>query len=122
MTPLGVLLRCLLILTFCLEGSLSLRGSSAMALEASTRLAEPARAAAVDQDCEDDAWPVDTDGNRRHCECVADCSCVCVFPVVAIAHVTPFAAAQMLASQPIVFSRDSVALAATARIFRPPIG
>lgn len=124
MSMLGTLLRCLLIVTLCLEGSMSLWASSAMAVDNAREVgaASQTTSAVSDQDCEDQASQGGGDATHHECDCTsAGCTCACVFPVVAIVHV-PFAARHLLASVPAVPSRAPVVLTATTRVFRPPIG
>lgn len=125
MSPLRMLLRCLLIVTFCLEGSLSLWASSAMAVDNALHVAsaEQARPVAIGQDCEKSA---DGRGGSAHhdCDCGQGLGCTCafVFPVGVIAHTLPFAAQHLLATVPAVPPRLPVVVTATTRVFRPPIG
>ncbi|MHB8911362.1 MAG: CopL family metal-binding regulatory protein [Lysobacter sp.] len=126
MSPLHTLLRFMLVVTFCLEGSMSLWASSAMAVDSAHQVAAAVQAppAAADQDCEDVASSDEGGSVHRDCDCGAGsgCACACVFPVVAIAPTLPFAAQHLLATQPVVPSRAPVALAAITPVFRPPIG
>lgn len=124
MSPLGKLLRYLLVVTFCLEANLSLLASSAMAPDHGRDLvtADQIRATGIDQDCEDDTSHDERGAATDECDCGAGCMCVCVFPVVAIIQTVPFAVRHSLSTQPAVRSRPPVALAAITRVFRPPIG
>lgn len=124
MSLLGILLRCLLIVTLCLEGSMSLWASSAMAVDNAREVgvASQATSAVSDRDCEDQASQGESDAAHHECDCTSTgCTCACVFPVVAILHV-PFAAQHLLASVLVVPSRAPVVVTATTRVFRPPIG
>lgn len=126
MSPFGTLLRCLLIVTLCLEGSLSLWSSSAMAVERIEHLAtaSPAPAVEADEDCDDGTSREGSGASHDDCDCGSGsgCLCACAFPLLAVTHTVPFAAQHLLASQPAVLEQTSVALATTARVFRPPIG
>lgn len=126
MFPLHTLLRLMLIVTFCLEGSLSLWTSSAMAVDVAHQAvaADQASPAAIDRDCADEASPEEGGSRHNDCDCTQGlgCACACVFPVVAIAHAVPFAAQQLLATVPAVPSRLPVVVKATTPVFRPPIG
>ena len=121
-----LLLRCLLLVTFCLEGSLSLWASSAMAVDNAHQVAamDQDRPVAIDEDCADEASN-DEGGSPHHdCDCAQGpgCGCACVFPVVAITHAIPFAAQHLLATVPAVPSRLPVVVTASTPVFRPPIG
>ena len=126
MPLLHTLLRCLLIVTFCLEGSLSMWTSSAMAVDDAHQVAVAGVSEEVvaDGDCAEVASSDEGSAMHRDCDCgkVSGCTCACVFPAVAIAHALPFAARHLLATQPAARSRAPAALAATTRVFRPPIG
>lgn len=126
MSPLHLLLRCLLIVTFCLEGSLSLWASSAMAVDGAHQAvaADQASPAAIDRECADEASPERGGSVHNDCDCAQGpgCACACVFPVVAIAHAIPFAAQPLLATVPAVPSRLPVVVKAITPVFRPPIG
>lgn len=125
MPPFGILLRCLLILAFCLEGSMSLWVSSAMAADRAGHVGTAQDSQApVEQDCEDDA-PRDLGGSAHEdCDCGSGlgCACACMFPVAAMVPVVPFAARHLLATVPPVPSRTAVVPTAIAPVFRPPIG
>lgn len=126
MPPLGILLRCLLIVAFCLEGSMSLWASSAMAADRAGHVVAAGQAlpAPVDQDCEDGATRDQGGSAHQDCDCGAGsaCTCACMFTAVAIVHTLPFAARHLLATVPAVPSRTAVVLTAIAPVFRPPIG
>lgn len=129
MLSLGTLLRCLLIVAFCLEGTLSLWASSAMAAEgavaAASRVetaAESGDALAADLSCADDV--THREGGSPHGDC--DCGtgsgcCACAFPVLAVVHSVPFAAQHRLADQPPILAPASLVPAAATGVFRPPI-
>lgn len=120
----GTLLRCLLIVAFCLEGTLSLWSSSAMATEGVVAAASTDAAAALlaDEDCEEQT-PHREDGSpHRDCDCgTGSGCCACAFPVLAVIHSVPFAAQHRLADQPAALAPVSAAPAAATGVFRPPI-
>jgi hypothetical protein len=126
MPLLHTLLRCLLIVTFCLEGSLSLWTSSAMAVDSAHQVAAAVQAqpVAVDQVCAEEAASEQGGTGHADCDCAQGigCACACVFPAVAITHAIPFAAQHLLATVPVVPSRQPVVAAVTSPVFRPPIG
>ena len=127
MFSLGTLLRCLLIVAFCLEGTLSLWTSSAMAAEgavaaAASGAAESRDGLAADPDCEDDASHEQGRTPHRDCDCGSGSGCcACAFPVLAVVHSVPFAAQHRLADQPPTPAPASVVPAAATGVFRPPI-
>lgn len=125
MSPLRVLLRFLLVVTFCLEGSLSVWASSAMAMDSAHQLAaaDQASPVAIDRDCADEA-SLEGAAVHKDCDCGEGlvCACACVFPVGVITHTVPFAAQHSLATVPAVPSRLPVVVTATTPVFRPPIG
>ena len=126
MPSLTLLLRCLLIVTFCLEGSLSLWASSAMAVDKAhhANTAEQTRPVAIGQDCEDTSAE-NRGGSAHHdCDCGQGmgCDCLLVFPVMAFNYVLPFAAHHLLATVPAMSPRPPVIVTAVTRVFRPPIG
>ena len=120
-----VLLRCLLIVAFCLEGSLSLWATSAMAAENvhGAIATDHTMAPTIGEDC-DDSRAVDADRvTHSDCDCVQGpgCTCAFVFPVGAMAQSPFFAARQRPAAEPVLWPRPPVRVVATARVFRPPI-
>lgn len=125
MPPLRVLLRFLLIVTFCLEGSLSVWTSSAMAMDSAHQAAATGQAGpvAIDRDCADETSP-QAGAVHKDCDCGQGLgyACACVFPVGAITPTIPFAAHHLLATVPAVPSRLPVVVTATTPVFRPPIG
>lgn len=126
MPSLALLLRCLLIVTFCLDGSLSLWTSSAMAANEVRHAAANGmqQVAAAADDCEDRVTQGERGSSHEDCDCGSGmaCGCACVFPVAAITRPLPFAAQHALASRPAMFSLAAVPLSATTPVFRPPIG
>ncbi len=126
MHPLHLLLRCLLLVTFCLEGSLSLWASSAMAVDNAhhATTAEQTRPVASGQDCED-PLAGDRGGLAHHdCDCGQGlgCACLLVFPIMAFNQVLPSAAQHLLATVPAGAPRAPLVVTAVTRVFRPPIG
>jgi hypothetical protein len=122
MSPSGILLRCLLIVTLCLESSLSLWASGAMAVERAAHAATADRPDASG-DCEDDASPEQKGAPHEDCDCGAGsgCACACMLPVFASASTVPFSAQHLLADRPAVLRQTTAAPAVAARVFRPPI-
>ena len=126
MPRLRILLRVLLILTFSLEGSLSVWATSDMAVDSALQVAvaEQPSPVAIDQDCADEASAEQAGAVHEDCDCEKGlgCACACVFPAVAFTPVIAFAAQHLLANVPEVPSRLLVVVAATTPVFRPPIG
>ena len=125
MSPLALLLRCLLIVTLCLDGSLSLWSSSAMALHEVQQAVDSGTqtALAADEDCEEGAAAAER-GSHEDCDCGSGsaCGCACVFPVAAITHPLPFMAQHALTSQPAPLSLAAEPSSTITPVFRPPIG
>ena len=127
MPALGTLLRCLLIVAFCLEGTLSLWASSAMAAENAVSAAievgnQGGDTLASDADCEDDSAHREDASPHRDCDCgTGSGCCACAFPVLAVVHSVPFAAQHRLADQPAALAPVSAVPAAATGVFRPPI-
>ena len=127
MSPLAFALRCLLIVAFCLDGSLSLWMSSAMAAEQVHHVADADAHAStvVDDDCGDVAGNA-RDGSSSHEECDCNpgtaCGCACVFPVAAMTHAVPFLAQHVLTVRPPSASFIAVRPSTVTPVFRPPIG
>lgn len=125
MPTFGILLRCLLIVAFCLEGSMSLWVSSAMAADRAGHVdAAQGSHPPLEQDCEDDAQRDQGGSAHEDCDCGSGlgCACACMFPVAAMVPVVPFAARHLLATGPAVPSWTAVVPTAIAPVFRPPIG
>jgi hypothetical protein len=128
MSPPAFLLRCLLIVAFCLDGSLSLWMSSAMAAERVEHLADSDLhpPTAVDDDCGDVAGNGGggDDSSHEACDCStgAACGCACVFPVAAMTHAVPFLARHVLAVRPPTTEFTAVPRSTATPVFRPPIG
>lgn len=131
------LLRCFLIVAFCLDGSASLWSASSMAVSMAghgagsthgqRRHDESRPAAAIDADCPEAnfAGRADTGHEIDHesCDCSsAACQCPAGFTNVVVAHGVPFAAqhrvsTELIVSEPVLISRGSL-----SPVFRPPIG
>ena len=126
MRSLRVLLRFLLVLTFCLEGSLSAWSASAAALDDVHQVvvADAASPVVSDQDCAEEGVPGEGRSVHDDCECAQGlgCACACVFPVGAMAGTIAFAARHPLATAPAVRARVLVVPIVLTRVFRPPIG
>lgn len=129
----SILLRLLLCVTLCLNGSTALWASTQMALDASHMAPAKATAAAHEDhspspaDANADAEPGD-----RHlhsgddCRCgaglLAGCACGCAYPASAIAVSVPFAARHVLQDEAPVYIETRAPLQESSTIFRPPIG
>lgn len=133
----STLLRCFLIVAFCLDGSASLWSASSMAVSMAghgadtahgqRRHDESAPAASVDADCPEGkfAAPVDTGHEIDHesCDCSsAACQCPAGFTSVVVAHTVPFAAPHRVSTALIVPEPASIARRSLSPVFRPPIG
>jgi hypothetical protein len=123
----ALLLRCLLIVTLCLDGSLSLWSSSVMAVAEVRHAAADATAAVAaetdDVDCADAGTSDQSGAAHEDCDCgVGACGCFCLLSFAAITHAVPFTAQHTLAIQPVLPSPPHVPLSARTAVFRPPIG
>ena len=133
----STLIRCFLIVAFCLDGSASLWSASSMAVSMAGHGAgighgermhdERAPAAAMDVDCPDGelAGRVDTGHEIDHesCDCSsAACQCPIGFTNVVVAHGVPFAAQHRVSTALTVPEPASIARGSLSPVFRPPIG
>ncbi len=132
MSPLALVMRYLLVLAFCLDGSIGLWRASAMAGDLSHHVGDhaasadhhdPIAAAPSDEDCDDE--PAAGQGASVHedCDCrVAGCACACGFAITAVVGSVPFAAQHRLAAAPPARADMGVLQSARSAVFRPPIG
>lgn len=133
----AALLRCLLIVAFCLDGSASLWSASSMAVSMAAHGVgsghgqrmhdEPAPAASMDVDCSgaELAGRLDTGHEIDHesCDCSsAACQCPVGFTNVVVVHTVPFAAQHRVSTELTVSEPASIARGSLSPVFRPPIG
>jgi len=133
----ATLLRCLLIVAFCLDGSASLWSASSMAVSMAAHgadigpdkrmLDERGSTAPADADCPegDFVGQVDTGQEIDHesCDCSgAACQCPVGFTSVVFAHTVPFAAPHRVSTALTVSEPASIARRSLSPVFRPPIG
>lgn len=128
------LLRYLLVLAFCFDGSATLWKASAMAAgtaqhaqagdhEAGDIQHDGSTATASAPDCPDAGVPEQGDGGHEGCDCAdAGCSCACDFLKVAVAHKVPPAGTAWLAYVPVLPGPAAVGKSSLSSLFRPPIG
>jgi len=125
------MLRYLLVLAFCLDGSATLWKASAMATSAVQHaqtsdheagdLHHGATASAAD--CPDAGIPGQGDDGHEGCDCTdAGCSCACDFLKVAVAHKVPPAGTAWLDNIPVLPDPVTVGKSSLSSLFRPPIG
>jgi hypothetical protein len=133
---LTLLLRCLLIVALCLDGSVGVWRATAMAAEGAghavttaprtdSQSVQLASDSVADQDCEDPGASPRSAQSSEHgdCDCTkSDCSCACAFTGIAFTHVVPFAAQHIPSAEPGVILRPETAREVTSTVFRPPIG
>ena len=133
----STLLRCLLIVAFCLDGSASLWSASSMAVSMAGHGAgighgerlhdERVSASATEVDCPDGelAGLVQTGHEIDHedCDCGSGaCQCPVGFTSVVVAHGVPFAAQHRVSTELAVSEPASIARGSLSPVFRPPIG
>ena len=133
----ATLLRCLLILAFCLDGSASLWSASSMAVSMAShgvgighgqRMHDEGEPEVVMHvDCPEDAYAArgDTGHEIDHedCDCSsAVCQCPVGFTNVVVAHGVPFAAQHRVSTELTVSAPSSIARGSLSPVFRPPIG
>lgn len=128
------LLRCLLIVALCLDGSVGvwrftamaadMTGHAATALHAASRSDHLVAASATDQDCEETpAARSEQSGAHDDCDCTKNgCICARAFIETAFTHAVPFAVQHVLAAKPAVTLRPQVVREFSSAVFRPPIG
>lgn len=131
------LLRYLLVLAFCLDGSATLWKASAMATSAvqhgqtSDRDAgglhhgasTTTTTASASIDCPDAGVPGQDGDEHGGCDCAdAACGCACDFLKVAVAHKVPPAGSGWLAYVPVLPDPATVGKSSLSSLFRPPIG
>jgi hypothetical protein len=128
------MLRGLLILAFCLDGSAGLWKASAMAASTVQQLqanddgvSEPHHGASAmaesTQDCPDAEVPGQGSGEHEDCDCAgAGCDCACDFLKVAVAHKVPSAGPVWLAFVNVLPRPETVGKSSLSSVFRPPIG
>ena len=127
MSRLSLILRCLMILAFCLDGSATAwRGQpdGVRATKAAVEHGDHGRAAEADvEDCPDAGADGQSREAHRGCDCsTTGCPCPCGFTSVAVAHTVPFAAQHGLTSVPTMRELMPVTLRTISPVFRPPIG
>lgn len=132
----ALVLRCLLVLAFCLDGGVSLWKASTMAsrmagealagttvAEAGARHHDLAPSQASGGNCETKGTFLPDNVGHDDCNCDTDgsCNCPCAFAVKLLAHEVPFAAQHRVPAQPAEPLQEAVAQAQTTSVFRPPI-
>ena len=124
MPSLALILRYLLIVALCWDGSASLWRASAMAVtDVQHASLINGDAVAVDEQCEDHAGHDQTGAVSDDCNCGLDSECcACAFTVATITHTVPFAARHRTSDLSPVHFGTLVALDDYGRVFRPPIG
>ncbi|MFC3715571.1 CopL family metal-binding regulatory protein [Luteimonas soli] len=140
MFKLPSMLRYLLVLAFCLDGSAGLWKASAMATSAVQHLhagdheaGDPHHGAtetiattvttASAPDCPDVETPGQGDDGHEGCDCTdAGCSCTCDLLKVSVAHKVPPAGTAWLAYIPVLPDPTTVGKSSLSSVFRPPIG
>lgn len=125
MPSFAFLLRCLLLVTLCLDGRLLSWPSNANAGEPAnaatvTALAQ-APATGLGDDCAD-AGTGGRGGTHDDCDCAkGTCGCICFLSVAALPAVAPSLLPHALPAEPLVWSAPHVPPSTRTPLFRPPI-
>ena len=137
MFRLSTLLRCFLIVAFCLDGSASLWSASSMAVSMAghgdgiahgERMHDESRAAAsTDADCPEGQFTGQAETGQEvgheSCDCSsAACQCPVGFTNVVVLRTVPFFAQQRVSTELAVSEPASIARGSLSPVFRPPIG
>lgn len=121
------LLRCVLILTLCLNGAISLWVSTAMAgslVQQASALPDKGMVADNAEACDDATNPAPA-GQHDHdeCDCALNgCNCSFLSPTAVTAFAIPFMARHVMASEPVTRRSTHVPSNFKTAVFRPPIG
>ncbi|MDC8011180.1 CopL family metal-binding regulatory protein [Tahibacter soli] len=124
MPSLDFLLRCLLLVTLCLDGRVLSWPSNANAGEPAnatvTALAQ-APAASRGDDCAE-SGKGGRGGAHDDCDCAkGTCGCICFLSVAALPAVAPSLLPHALLAEPLVWSAPHVPSSTRTPLFRPPI-
>lgn len=116
-------LQCLLLVAFCLNGSLSLlRGANMAHGDAHTVPASGETTTLAEEACDEVATEGQALSGHKDCDCGFGTCCSCVFSFYAIAHVAPLPAQRLLPRNEAVPPLNQVVPIGPSRLFRPPIG
>lgn len=132
MFRLTYMLRLLLIVAFCLDGSATVWQASAMAESMARHGSSSGHGGHVEQgqvasaeDCEDEDGKATGQGtsSQEACDCDSTgCECPFGFTTFAVACGVPFAAQHRLVALPTMPDPTAVVRSSLASVFRPPIG
>lgn len=122
---LDLLLRCLLLLTLCLDGRLTAWSATLTAFdtpgEVTVIVVDPAQTVTDAGDCDKTA-DGSFGGSHDDCDCSkGSCGCVCFLSVAAILSVAPALATYAALAHPVAWSAPHVPPSMRTRVFRPPI-
>lgn len=137
MFKLPTMLRYLLILAFCLDGSATLWKASVMATSAVQNMhvgdhgaggphhgaTDTIATVALTPDCPDVETLGQGDDGHEGCDCTdAGCGCACDLLKVVVAHKVPPVGTAWLAYITVLPDSTTVGKSSTSSLFRPPIG
>ncbi|QOD89996.1 CopL family metal-binding regulatory protein [Lysobacter sp. CW239] len=136
MRHLPLLLRCLIVLAFCLDGTAMAWQKSAMAAgavhhghaatgghEAAGHGPDMDTVAVLDQDHADTTAPVPTDAMHEDCDCSeTGCDCACGFGTFALARGIPHVDTLWIGFVPVSGDLTAARKGVASSLFRPPIG
>lgn len=136
MRNLPLLLRCLIVLAFCLDGTAMAWQKSAMAVGAVHHVHADAHVtndghgsadhepdAVATSDCEDTITTTPSEAAHDDCGCSdTGCECACGFVTLALARGIPLADTLWIGFVPVSGDLTTVGQDASTSLFRPPIG
>ncbi|MEO6171294.1 MAG: CopL family metal-binding regulatory protein [Lysobacter sp.] len=132
MPNVSLLLRCLIVLAFCLDGSAMAWQKSAMAVSAVQHVhaASDMREGAVHgsddvaaMDCDNSSMASGSDATHEGCDCSdAGCKCACGFLTLALARGVSIAEKDWIGFVPTSGHLTNVEQGTSSSVFRPPIG
>ncbi|MGY0799456.1 CopL family metal-binding regulatory protein [Lysobacter sp. A286] len=136
MRNLPLLLRCLIVLAFCLDGSAMAWQKTAMAVGAVHHVHADAHVAndghgsadhgpdaVAASDCEDTTTTTPSEAAHEDCDCSdGGCACACGFVTLALARRIPLADTLWIGFVPISGDLTTVGKGTSSSLFRPPIG
>ena len=118
MPSLALLLRCLLLVTLCLDARPWAMHEAAPDAAPATAVADAVKAPAAANDCEGKQ----PGGKHDDCDCGKGvCGCACVLTIAALPSVAPSLLPHARIAEPLVWSAPHHAAGLRTPLFRPPI-